>query len=420
MLARLRKLPNHYLLTIFALLFLGHLIVLLIYTEQHRNSMAIEKHDEIIQRVMNIIHMVQATPNKELPQAIAAIVEPNLKVSMSNKPLHLIHVTELTYWGINHMVPKGDKSVALSLLLADGQWLNVQAFITINTILPTVLLLCAELLIISIIFFYLWSINRFHKPLKDFQRTAERLGVEVEHQPELLEEYYGPSIIRETARAMNQMQQRIKDLLDDRTLMLAAISHDLRTPITRLKLRIDQSADKQFVEKSLRDLDEMNAMIAKILAFAQSNKDNEKKSRFDLNSLLQLICDEFTDCGDKVYFFSQHQRVAFRGRHLSLKRALINVIENAIKYGSQARVTLKASKKQLFIFIDDTGPGIPSRELGNVFSPFYRCDQSRSQKIPGTGLGLAVARDIIRAHRGELQLSNRSEGGLRVKISLPK
>jgi signal transduction histidine kinase len=411
-----RYLSTRSILLIVCVMVFVHLVALAVYTQQHKSTQHTARRDAGIQQVMNIIHMMQATPPGQLKKALEAIHEPNIEVKLNDKPLWPLRLSEFSYWRINSMVPQNAQDIQLSLHLMTGKWLNINVQILSPTLWPQLFLLCLEFLIVIIILFYAWSISRFTKPLKEFQHAARRLGVDM--KPMQLEEYEGPSIVRETAQAMNQMQQRIRDLLHDRTLMIAAISHDLRTPITRLKLRANKIADPILKKKTDRDLDEMESMIAEILDFANHQSDAEKKIKFDVKSLVELICDDMNDMGLDVTVSTQKGRLIYHGRKMILQRAITNIVHNGVKYGHKVQVVCKNEHGKIKIIVDDEGPGIPEDELNKVFAPFYRCDRSRSRAIAGTGLGLAVARDAICGHNGSIELKNRPKGGLRAVIVL--
>ena len=412
--------PSKYISTRFILfsisaMFLIHLLVLSYYTQEEKFAQHTARRSAAIQQVMNIIHMVEATPWPQLEKALAALKMPNIKVSLSTEPKWSLTANNLTFWRINRLVPRSANNIELSLQLPDKHWLNIQAKIRSPALLSQLFLLGFEAVIAFIILSFAWSVNRFTSPLKDFQVAAERLGVDLKNT--VLEEYSGPQVVRETAQAMNKMQQRIKDLIDNRTQMLAAISHDLRTPITRLKLRAAKWNSEELRQKTIRDLDEMETMITEILAYARDDYSSEEKIKLDINSLLQSLCDDLTDLGYSVSYSGPNKRIPCTARKLSLQRALTNLIQNAIKYGRVARVHLHKAHK-IFITIDDDGPGIPESEFEKVFAPFYRCDRSRSREIAGTGLGMAVAHDAIRAHGGTITLQNHHPHGLRVVITL--
>lgn len=402
----------------FVLLFSIHSIGLLIYLTKHKNTVEKSYRDDMVQEVMNIIHMVQATPTTQLPRAIQSLETSRVNVTLSDKPTFILQVTDLTFWRINKLVNEHTHGIQLSLAVPSKRWVNVNAtFEKSPSILPHLLILFSELLMALIVLFYAWSINRFTKPLKDFQRVAEGLGMQVKTTP--LEVYKGPKVIRETSQAMNEMQQRIKDLIDDRTMMLAAISHDLRTPITRLKLRAHLFEDKTLTKQTLDDLDTMEKMISEILIFSKNENEDETKRKLDLNALLQTICDDLSDLGLPVTYHPYSKRLPYLTRELKFKRAIINLIQNAVKYGHKSEVKLRLLAKNCVITIEDNGPGIAKEEREKVFMPFYRCDHSRSRKIAGTGLGLAIAKSAIRSHGGNISLTNQKKGGLKVIITLP-
>ncbi len=404
-------------LSIAALLILAHLFLLAIYTQEHKSTLHTVARDAMIHRVMNIIHMVEALKPDQLNQALRNLDMPNGTLVITDKPLWHAQTKELNFWKVNALIPQDATTIRLSLQIPDGNWINIQCFITKRALWQQSFLLFLELLIAITLLFYAWSIHRFTKPLKEFKNAAERLGVDFKTTP-LAEYQHAPVVVRETAQAMNRMQKRIRELIDDRTLLLAAISHDLRTPITRLRLRSDLIDDREIYTKNLRDLDEMENMIAEILTFARNDVSDEKKIKLDLNSFLQSLCDELTDLNYPITYHSSQNRVPFIGRPLSLKRVFNNLINNALKYGKTADIHLSTTADHIIITIDDEGPGIPEKELEQVFAPFYRCDNSRSREIAGTGLGLSVARDAILAHSGTITLKNREGKGLRVEIVL--
>jgi len=264
------------------------------------------------------------------------------------------------------------------------------------------------------------AVRQLLVPVKTLAAAAELFGRDVVNAKPLPEE--GPSEIVTAARAFNTMAARIRRFVEDRTFLLTAIGHDLRTPITRLKLRAEYMEDDEQRAKMLADLDEMEAMVAATLAFGKDITTTEPVTRLDLASLLRTIVDEVADmdpdhAGALDYSGPPHMPV--NARRLSLKRALSNLITNAMKYGDAARVTLHVPVKGVVrIDIDDDGPGIPAEEMDRVFEPFRRLETSRNRETGGSGLGLAIARNILRAHGGDIVLANRNEG-LRVTVTLP-
>ncbi|NOZ42747.1 MAG: HAMP domain-containing protein [Alphaproteobacteria bacterium] len=261
-----------------------------------------------------------------------------------------------------------------------------------------------------------WAVRRSTAPLALFAWAAERLGRDVNaaYLPE-----DGQREVHRAAKAFNEMQRRLRGLINDRTQMLAAISHDLRTPITRLRLRAEFVDDPEQREKMLTDLEQMEQMIAATLAFAREDNADEPGKTLDLTGLVQSICDDASDMGHDVSCRGIHS-ASFSGRPLALRRAFTNLVDNALKYGGRLRVNIDVSPKYFVITLEDDGPGIPDDEIERVFEPFYRVETSRSRETGGTGLGLAVVRGVIRGHGGEVTLSNRPEGGLCVTVTLPR
>ena len=261
----------------------------------------------------------------------------------------------------------------------------------------------------------IYAVRRAIKPVSLFAAAAERLGIELNAEP--LPET-GTGEVRRAARAFNTMQSRLKRFIQDRTQMLAAISHDLRTPITRMRLRAEFVDDDQQRNKMLVDLDEMEAMIKATLAFAREDAANEPSEPTDVAAVLMDVISDHAKTGSTATYDGP-KTLMQSVRPLGLKRALRNLIENAIHYGGTARVILKSYKDETAIIIDDDGPGIAEDVKDHVFTPFFRLEGSRSRDTGGTGLGMTIARNAVRSIGGDIELLNRPEGGLRVKVTLP-
>ena len=304
-----------------------------------------------------------------------------------------------------------------SVQLRDGQWLNF------NTELPerdsiwsTRAVLSMLLMGIAVIVLSLWLIQRLTRPLRVFAAAAEHLGKDMEAPP-MVET--GPLEVRQATRAFNEMQERLRRLVENRTQMLAAISHDLRTPITLLRLRLESVKDSQERARMLTTLDSMDSIIASTLSFAHEDARKEPAVEVDLGALLGSISDDMSDAGFQVEC-DPPAGLVYRCRPEGLRRALINLLENAVKYGVMAKLELNKTPSGVEILITDQGPGIPDTELDKVFSPFYRVEKSRNPETGGVGLGLSVARSVIDKHGGVIELKNLPEGGLQVRIFLPE
>jgi signal transduction histidine kinase len=220
----------------------------------------------------------------------------------------------------------------------------------------------------------------------------------------------GPASVQEVVNAVIDMRHRIAQQAKDRTKMLAAISHDLRTPITRMTLRAQLLDDEETREALLHDLGEMEQMVNETLAFARADAAHQQSAKLDLVSLLASICNDQTDMGFSVQFECNEKRIAFEGKALALRRSFTNLINNACHYGDQAWVRCWINDENVFVEIEDDGPGVPEEDWENIFQPFYRSDQSRSRNSGGIGLGLAVTRDLISLHGGSVKLSKRNKG----------
>jgi len=266
----------------------------------------------------------------------------------------------------------------------------------------------------------IWAVRRLTEPVRMLAAAAEALGRDVNAAP-LPED--GPTETAVAAVAFNTMANRIRRFVSDRTEMLTAIGHDLRTPITRLKLRAEFIDDEELRSKILVDLDELETMVSATLAFGRDARANEPVSSVDLVELLRTILDETSDArpeaADRLsYDGPPHQTV--RARPVALKRALANLVSNAESYGGSARVTMvPPSDGTVVVTVEDDGPGIPPEEMDRVFEPFHRLEQSRNRETGGVGLGLPIARNMLRAHGGDVVLRNRPEGGLRAIVTLP-
>jgi signal transduction histidine kinase len=261
----------------------------------------------------------------------------------------------------------------------------------------------------------LWFARGAARSLGQFSAAADAVGRSVD-APLLPES--GPREVRLAAKAFNRMQERLKRFVNDRTQMLAAISHDLRTPLTRLRLRAEFVDDDAQRGKMLGDIAEMEAMIAATLAFARDDAVREPRSPQDLDQLLDQLASDLCDGGYPVQY-EPTAPVVVSCSPGSLRRALANLAENAVKYGGVARLMLERAGDLVTILIEDDGPGIASEMAEQVFQPFFRLEGSRNRDTGGVGLGLSVARTIIRGHGGDVALSNRPEGGLRVTVTLP-
>jgi signal transduction histidine kinase len=270
--------------------------------------------------------------------------------------------------------------------------------------------------VISVSLLSLWAARALTAPLSSFAKAAEEFSLDGTAAP--LPER-GPTEIRSVAKALNRMRQRIGALIDDRTKMLAAISHDLRTPITRMRLRSEFIEDEGHRSRMLRDLDQMRSMLESVLSFLRNDRKLEAMTLVDIASSLQLITDQFTDMGHSVNYVGPEHAMA-TARPDDLHRSVTNLVENAVKFGAEATVRLVASPDAVIIEVEDDGPGISDARKEVMLEPFVRGDDARNMdEASGFGLGLSIARSIVLAHGGELSLNDREPHGLIVRIRLP-
>ncbi|ABK44846.1 periplasmic sensor signal transduction histidine kinase [Magnetococcus marinus MC-1] len=280
---------------------------------------------------------------------------------------------------------------------------------------PRRLLFSISILFGTILLITWYVVHQAVRPLGVLAKSAEALGRDIQRPP-LLEK--GSREMRQAASALNVMQARILRYVQERTHLLGALSHDLKTPMTRLRLRAEMMEDETLRQKILTDLAEMESMAACSLDFIRGMESGESYETIDLNSMLEQIFAEHSDMGHEVKILCDAMPpVTVKPK--SLKRCLDNLIKNACNYGKRAYVRAGTGRNGLHIVVADDGPGIPEEELEKVFEPFRRLESSRNRKSGGTGLGLGIARNIARSHQGDLLLRNRPEGGLEAVISLP-
>jgi signal transduction histidine kinase len=256
--------------------------------------------------------------------------------------------------------------------------------------------------------------RRMARPIGLFADAAERLGRDPRAEPLALK---GPAEIRVAANAFNDMQGRLRRYVEDRTAMMGAIAHDLRTPLTRLRFRIEALPDDQRA-KMEADIDQMEEMISAALRFVRDETKTAERTPLELSSLLESLCDEMAETGAKTEVESG-EKVVLEGDPMALRRLFSNLLENAVKFGGRARARVFRDAANAVVEIDDDGPGIPPADKERVFEPFYRREPSRSRQTGGIGLGLAVVRSIARGHGGDVDLVNRAGGGLTARVLLP-
>jgi len=441
---------------------ISHIISMAIYSSDRVEALSMAGGHSMAQRIANVSHLIAQSPVEWREKIVSTLDEPSFQVFVSPKSaliprneedlrttfmrdfmesqlradsvgniiVQLLDdpVTRQKFgiessvpWMQTHLtwMPYGippHQSLRISIELDDGAWLNFSSAI------PEAVPFWSKATILSmlsmgvaVILLSVWVVRRLTTPLGRFAQAAERLGKDV-NAPPLPES--GSIELQQASRAFNQMQQRLRRIIENRTRMLAAISHDLRTPITLLRLRTELFEDNDERKKIFATLDDMESMISSTMAFAREEAKSEESQIVDVGALLESICNDMSDGGLPVQF-EKPDRFLLKCRKVSMKRAFTNLLNNAVKYGGNAVVSITNEHDTLDINIEDNGPGIPAIEMEKVFDPFYRLESSRNPKTGGIGLGLSIARSVIQAHGGELILTNRPEGGLSACVSLP-
>ncbi|GAB7488853.1 ATP-binding protein [Enterobacter hormaechei] len=302
------------------------------------------------------------------------------------------------------------------LTLRDGAPLTIDLIPRMPPVaswLPVVLVL--QLLLVALCSWI--AVRQVVRPFLQFTRAVDSLDPAA-HSP-MTEK--GPVEVRQAAHAFNEMQSRIQTYLRERAQILASISHDLQTPITRMKLRIEMADQPELRDKLLSDLDNMSSLVREGIAYARSSESLEETTlKLELNAWVNSIASDYQDIGKNVQFHARNARLPIVTRPQALRRVMTNLLDNALKFGDSAVIEIDEDERQVAIRIMDNGPGIPEAELEAVLQPFYRVETSRNRETGGTGLGLAIAAQLTAQLDGKLHLANRAEGGLAVSVILPR
>ncbi|MDQ7813083.1 ATP-binding protein, partial [Brevundimonas sp.] len=337
---------------------------------------------------------------------------------------------------MQHMVPRGDDGAIVinsttreftvlahrltfapfsaSVRQPDGRWATVEPPRGLLSPWQLRVLLALGISMLLLAPLVWWLARRLTRPIRVFADAAERLGADPDAEPLAPS---GPSEVRTAIHAFNDMQASLREHMRQRTQTIAAIAHDLRTPLTRLRFRAEQ-APAAVRDRMATDIEEMDALIAQAMAFVRGESTAERREPLDLGPLAADCAAGFTETGADVRF-EGGGALPVEGDPAALRRALANLIGNAVKYGGGARVKAFVEDGRAVVEVSDDGPGLAGDELEAVFDPFHRGERSRSRETGGTGLGLTVARQAARAHGGDVTLTNRTGGGLTARLALP-
>jgi signal transduction histidine kinase len=442
---------------------ISHAVGSWIYTTDREHAVRTVGGFAAAQRIANLTRLIRDAPQEWQPRMVAALSDQTFRVSLSTEPPalnaandgasvaeavkeYLVEQLSLGAWqpprvsvslpsgppfGWHPMMGRGPMmhgfgpfgalggfgELQVAIPLPDGRWLSFVTGLPENgPSFSRQFLLSMGLMAIIILAVSVWVVRRVTAPLASLSAAAERLGGDL-NAPPIPES--GTVETRKASHAFNVMQARLRAMVENRTRILAAISHDLRTPLTLLRLRAENVENAPEREKMLSTIAEMESMLAATLQFARDEAKAEPRRRTDVTALLASAVDDMADAGLPVSM-GPAEPVIYECQPAALKRALANLLDNAVKYGKKAQAMIRSMPQAIEITIDDEGPGIPEHELVRVFQPFHRLEGSRSRETGGIGLGLAIALSIVQAHGGQLTLSNRPEGGLRACVTLPQ
>ncbi|MCM5558137.1 ATP-binding protein [Pleomorphomonas sp. JP5] len=451
-----RSLAGQLSVLLIAAVLIAQVVTLVFFAESRRSAIDAAAREQVLGRIATLANLIEDTPAGQRDRILGALSTSRLSYSITQEPLVRDAVAawpddetrakldeifgpgrqvraefadgETTDIGAG-MPMRGNglgqgarqrgkrwpPTLALSVLLSDGKWLNSETLLPRPQLWAWPVVMSTFLTVIAISLVVALSVRRITKPLREMAQASDRLG-RGESVPDLPER--GPEEIVRANRAFNAMQARVSRFVADRTRMVAAISHDLRTPLTSLRLRAEFIDDDETRERMVDTIDEMTHMAEATLAFARDDAAGEASRNTDLLALVEAVSADFSDLGQDVSVEGP-EHLYLSVRPVSLRRALRNLVENALRYGLRARVRLERTATGVIIAVDDDGPGIPEDKMEEVFAPFTRLETSRNLETGGVGLGLATARSIVRAHGGELTLANRPGGGLTAAIHLP-
>jgi len=375
-------------------------------------------------------HLLAAAPAPERPRLLADIARAFPQLGLELLPLAAVSAADEGEGGLHGLHRRLGQNYRIFALSPDGDIRKVGIALPDGAMISANLapderrppflggpwMMTLLFAVISVTLLGLWAARALTAPLSSFAKAAETFSLNGGAAP--LPER-GPEEIRSVAKALNRMRERITGLIDDRTKMLAAISHDLRTPITRMRLRCEFIEDETHRARMLDDLDQMRSMLESVLSFLRNDRRLESMTLVDIASTLQLVTDQFADMGRKVAYDGPAHAMA-TARPDDLHRSVTNLVENAVRFGAEAVIRLQVSADRVTIDVEDDGPGISDADKNNVLEPFVRGDDARNMdEAEGFGLGLSIANAIVLAHGGTLSLHDRQPHGLVARIQLP-
>jgi signal transduction histidine kinase len=386
----------------------------------HRVKFTLDDSTDIPKDLQNQMHQGKIT-------AITAMLDkPHLQVLIHEYQIPAYRIIGTFKYLSSHLLAlftgqeppqKRNKLLTVSVLLDNQRWLNMNVLdrdpfpLWAQSSLFSLLMMSLLLVVIVVV-----TVKKITQPLSELAAKARQLGLGEPVKP-IAEQ--GPLDIKDAVSAFNTMQQRLNNIIVHRARSLAAMSHDLRTPLTSLRLHAEFISDEETQQKMVEKIDEMEQIAKATISFAKQDSWSEVKRRVDLGSLVESLCLDLQDLGLKVDY-GIFDRINYTCRPVALKRAFSNLIENGVKYGQQVYVSISEEKHDIKVIIADQGQGIPETEHQRIFQAFERLEDSRNKDSGGIGLGMTIALTIIQDHGGEINLHNRPCKGLDVVVTLPK
>jgi signal transduction histidine kinase len=418
------------------------LIALAVFYVERQHDVVRGFRPPLPHQVAAIVALIETTPAQDLPRVLEALNSSVLRVTVQDRqpepggPVTAPGLTRLLQHYFSTFVGRpveallglaGDdtapapssRSVRLVIGVRDGRYVVIEPqgeLLRQFTGIRLALVALSVSIVISGL--SLWALKRQIRPLERLARTVEAFDVRLESLP--LEPREGVREVRQLVAAITRMQARIRELVDGRTRMLAAISHDLRTYLTRLQLRAQFIADTEQRERAVRDIEDMDSLMTDLLTLTKGEHERDPLERVDLVALLRRHAEGFAAGGAIVPVHAPTDALEVEVHPVSIGRALNNLIANALKHGPEAVLTVEGDGDVAVILVEDRGPGIPADERAAVLEPFYRRDRARNLDEAGFGLGLAIVADVVARHAGTIALEDREGGGLRVRIRIPR
>lgn len=397
---------------------LGNLLIIFALTQLGQYYYA-RNHSFIpantVRSLTRLVNQLQKQPQTNWPALLQSSNLHGSEITLSPAPVYRQNALLTLQAPMIFNLMKQHKKLEFSVFIQENNWLNVSMFSPYphraHFVISIFLILLASLLFINY-----WAVKTLNQPI---QTLIQSLNYN-EHQENWLPiPITGNPDQKTIFKKINELQEKVNKLLANRTRVVTAISHDLRTPLTRLKLRAEYLIENPLYPKIMADINEMELMIRDTLDYFRDINHEEKPQRFDLVALLSSLKEDALELNYEVSFSSDSPKLVYYGSVNLLKRAFSNLLNNAIHYGVKAAIHLQYLPKTIEITISDQGPGLSSSDLEQVFLPFYRGENSRSRSTGGTGLGLTIAQEILQMHQGTIVLTNLMEGGLKAVVTLP-